>query len=242
MARLSRYFVPDQPQHLIQRGNNREPIFAQDNDYQFYKECLLDATRQHGLVVHAYVLMTNHVHLLATPANEHGIPKTLQSVGRRYVRYFNYRYRRTGTLWEGRYKATLIDTESYLLKCMRYIELNPVRAGMVEHPSEYQWSSYRKNALGQEDVLAQPHFIYQELGRTESDRETAYAQLFDSLLSEGDISMIRDSTNKGWALGNARFREKIEMLSGRRASPRPRGKSKKPDKLFANKTGLLNGV
>ncbi|MBW2545145.1 MAG: transposase, partial [Deltaproteobacteria bacterium] len=234
MARLSRYFVPGQPQHLIQRGNNREPIFAQDADYQFYVECLLDATRRHDMVIHAYVLMTNHVHLLATPGNEQSIPKTLQSVGRRYVQYFNHRCKRTGTLWEGRYKATLIDSENYLLKCMRYIELNPVRAGMVGRPSEYQWSSYRRNALGQEDVLVQPHFIYQELGRTESDRENDYAQLFDSLLSEGDICMIREATNKSWVLGNDRFREKIEMLSGRRASPRPRGKSKKPDKLFAN--------
>ncbi|MCA1806592.1 MAG: transposase, partial [Actinobacteria bacterium] len=132
MARLPRYFVPGQPLHIIQRGNNREPIFASDDDYRFYLDCLIDAADQHGLAVHAYVLMTNHVHLLATPDTDTSVGKTLQSVGRRYVQYFNHTNQRTGTLWEGRYKATLIDSEAYLLTCMRYIELNPARAGMVD--------------------------------------------------------------------------------------------------------------
>jgi putative transposase len=143
MARLPRYTLPGQPQHVILRGNNRSIIFAADEDYRFFLDCLGDAATRHGCVIHAYVLMTNHVHLLITPEHEGSIGKALQSVGRRYVQYFNYTYQRTGTLWEGRYKATLIDSESYLLTCYRYIELNPVRADMVPHPRDYLWSSYR---------------------------------------------------------------------------------------------------
>ncbi|MEZ0122918.1 MAG: transposase [Candidatus Reddybacter sp.] len=153
MARLTRYFIEGQPQHIIQRGNNREPIFAVERDYFFYLECLQEAAERQGLVIHSYVLMTNHVHLLVTPQTSQSIGKTLQSVGRRYVQYFNHSYRRTGTLWEGRYKATLIDSECYLLTCMRYIELNPLRANMVVHPNEYPWSSYRVNAEGEESLL-----------------------------------------------------------------------------------------
>ena len=127
MARLPRYFIKNQPQHLIQRGNNRGVIFGTDEDYEFYLECLREASEANGLKIHAYVLMTNHVHLLASPTEETSISKTFQSVGRRYVQYYNYHYNRTGTLWEGRYKATLIDSSGYLLTCMRYIEMNPVR-------------------------------------------------------------------------------------------------------------------
>lgn len=148
MARLPRYFLPGQPQHVIQRGNNRNIIFAGENDYRFYLECLADASGKHSCDIHAYVLMTNHVHLLLTPHHKDSIAKTLQSVGRRYVQYFNHVYQRTGTLWEGRYKATLIDSEAYLLTCYRYIELNPVRAGLVSHPREYPWSSYRLHGEG----------------------------------------------------------------------------------------------
>lgn len=141
MARLPRYTLPGQPQHVILRGNNRTDIFAAEDDYHFFKECLHTAAQQHGCDIHAYVLMTNHVHLLLTPQQENSISKTMQSVGRRYVQYFNFRQNRSGTLWEGRYKATLIDSERYLLTCYRYIEMNPVRAGMVSQPGEYPWSS-----------------------------------------------------------------------------------------------------
>ena len=153
MARLPRYFVKGQPQHIIQRGNNRELIFVDDDDYRFYLECLQSAIKINKLSVHAYVLMTNHVHILASPEVETSISKTLQSVGRRYVQYFNYTYKRTGTLWEGRYKATVIDSDQYLLTCMRYIELNPVRADMVKQPNEYPWSSYAANAEGKNNKL-----------------------------------------------------------------------------------------
>jgi len=153
MARLPRFIIPDQPQHVIVRGNNRDPIFFDDVDYQFYLEKLKQACEKHECDLHAYVLMTNHVHLLITPHTQHGLGKVMQMVGRYYVQYFNHSYQRTGTLWEGRYKATLIDSERYLLTCYRYIELNPVRAGMVEHAADYPWSSYRFNASGQENTL-----------------------------------------------------------------------------------------
>jgi putative transposase len=158
MARLPRFVIPGQPQHVIQRGNDRQAIFRVEQDYSFYLEKLQEAAEKHQCDIHAYVLMTNHVHLLITPHTETGIGKTLQSIGRYYVQYFNHCYKRTGTLWEGRYKATLIDSEGYLLTCMRYIELNPVRANnMVNHPSDYPWSSYRSNALGQEDAFVTPN-------------------------------------------------------------------------------------
>jgi putative transposase len=227
MARLPRYFVKDQPQHIIQRGNNRVPIFDANADYTFYLECLQVAAEYQGLAIHSYVLMTNHVHLLVTPETEHGIGKTLQSLGRRYVQYFNYTYDRTGTLWEGRYKATLIDSERYLLTCMRYIELNPVRAGMVKHPADYEWSSYAANARGVDNALITPHPIYRQLGHSHVARQDAYRQLFHAAIGGNELKAIRQATNTGWVLGNDRFREKIEQLSGRRSSPKPRGRPRK---------------
>ena len=231
MARLPRYFVPDQPQHVIQRGNNREPIFAADADYRFYLECPREAARKWELAIHAYVLMTNHVHVLATPSTEMSLPKTLQSVGRRYVQYFNHYYGRTGTLWEGRYRATIIDSERYLMTCSRYIELNPVRAGMVRRPGAYTWSSYRCNALGRRDALLREHPAYRRLGATPAARQQAYRALFGIGIATAELASIRDATNKGWALGNDRFRERIESLTQRRAMPRPRGRRAEADQL-----------
>ncbi len=229
MARLPRYFVPNQPLHIIQRGNNREPIFAGEDDYRYYLDCLDAAAQREGLAIHAYIFMTNHVHLLATPRTGTSLSRTLQSVGRRYVQYFNYTYDRTGTLWEGRYKATPIDSEQYLLTCMRYIELNPVRAGMVDHPGEYPWSSYPANAQGKEDTLITPHSLYRRLGRTDNERQAAYRQLFRAQLSKSDIEAIREATNKAWALGNDRFKAKIETLTGRRTAPLPRGRPRQEE-------------
>lgn len=227
MARLPRFYLPNQPLHVIQRGNNREPIFAADADYHFYLRCLQDAADTHSLTVHAYVLMTNHVHLLVTPVTETSLSKTLQSIGRRYVQYFNFSYQRTGTLWEGRYKSTLIDSERYLLTCMRYIEMNPVRAEMVAHPSEYLWSSYRANAQGNADVLLAPHELYQRLGRSDEERKSAYRQLFRAQVSKSDVDAIRNATNKGWVLGDSQFGEKVSALTDRRAMPMARGRPKK---------------
>ncbi len=224
MARLPRFFAKGYPLHIIQRGN-RDPVFGSEPDYLFYLDCLERAAGEHGLSIHAYVLMTNHVHLLATPSDEQSVPKTLQSVGRRYVQYFNYTWRRIGTLWEGRYRATVIEAEGYLLSCMRYIELNPVRAqDTVEHPADYPWSSYRGNALGGKDSLLSPHEVYRRLGRSAEERQSAYRRLFRAQLSRADIEAIRQATNKAWALGSERFRARIEALSGRRASPLSRGR------------------
>ena len=225
MARLPRFFVPGQPLHIIQRGNNREPIFASDDDYRFYLECLQDAADAQGLVIHAYVLMTNHVHLLASPESETSPPKTLQSVGRRYVQYFNHTYDRTGTLWEGRYKATLIDAESYLLTCMRYIEMNPVRAAMVDDPAHYRWASYRANALGQASDLLVPHLLYLGLGGDDAARRQAYRALFLPHLELSAIDDIRLALNQSQPLGDSRFHGMIERAVGERRANGDQGRA-----------------
>lgn len=223
MARLPRFALPGQPQHVIQRGNNRTPLFAKPADYSAFRRCVTTACTEHGCQVHAYVLMTNHVHLLVTPRDASGVGKAMQSVGRRYVAYFNAVYRRTGTLWEGRYRAAPVDTEQYLLACYRYIELNPVRAGLVADPVDYPWSSYRANAFGQFDALVKPHERYCSLGADPVSRRAAYRALFEHGLDDALLHEIREATNKRWGLGSARFREGIAALLARRAQPLPRG-------------------
>jgi len=215
MPRLPRFFVPGVPLHLIQRGNNRDPIFGSPDDLAFYRQCLAHSARRHGVVIHAYVLMTNHVHVLATPALPASLPKMVQAIGRIYVHYFNSRYRRTGTLWEGRYKAAIVDGECYLLTCMRYIELNPVRARMVARPGEYPWSSFGANACGAADELISAHATYTGLGYSERERQAAYRELFRSSISDADMCLIRDATQHAWALGGAAFRTKVAALSRR---------------------------
>ncbi|MGB9428689.1 MAG: transposase, partial [Gammaproteobacteria bacterium] len=181
-------------------------------------------------VVHAYVLMTNHVHLLVTPHRKEAVPRFMQHIGRRYVQYFNFRYRRSGTLWEGRYKASLVDTEAYVLKCYRYIEMNPVRAGMVTGPSDYRWSSHRHNALGAADKVIVPHELYSALGTDVLSRCAAYRDFFCEELDIETLRTIRESLNQEVVLGNDRFREHIEQVLARRAKPRRRERpSKKKD-------------
>jgi putative transposase len=235
MARLPRFTIPGQPQHVIVRGNNRREIFCADADYRFYLEKLQAACEKHGCDIHAYVLMTNHVHLLLTPQEEHAMGKAMQMLGRYYVQYYNYCYQRTGTLWEGRYKATLIDSESYLLTCMRYIELNPVRAGTVGHPSEYPWSSYRCNAQGQPDALVTPHAQYLRLGKSDEERQAAYRQLFKHHIAERGLDEIRQATNKAWVLGSERFKQRIQQQLGRRVEPAARGGDRKSEKFKINR-------
>jgi len=230
MARLPRYVIPGQPQHVIQRGNNRQTIFAAEADYQFFRDALVEASLKHGLTIHAYVWMTNHIHLLATPEFDDSISKVFQSVGRKYVQYFNYTYKRSGTLWEGRYRATVVDSEQYLLTLMRYTELNPVRANMVAHPRDYPWSSYGFNALGEAGPNADwltPHREYLRLGRSAAERQSAYRQLFRVALSNDALQAIRDCTHKGWALGGERFREEIERLTQRRTASKGVGRPRK---------------
>tara|TARA_R110000822_G_scaffold77456_1_gene186038 strand:- start:3693 stop:4223 length:531 start_codon:yes stop_codon:yes gene_type:complete len=174
MARLPRLYLPGCAQNVIQRGNNREACFYSEADYKAYLSFLIDAASKYQVVIHAFVLMTNHVHLLLTPSDEHGVSRLMQAQGRKYVQYFNFIYHRTGTLWEGRYKSTVVDSDTYLLAVYRYIELNPVRAGMVSHASEYPWSSYQSNAIGKPIQLLTPHTLYLRLGETDTERQSAY--------------------------------------------------------------------
>jgi REP-associated tyrosine transposase len=200
MARLPRFVLPGHPQHVIVRGNDRQAIFCREEDYHFYLNKLKDAVCKHGCELHAFVLMTNHVHLLVTPYQENAIGKVIQMLGRYYVQYFNSTYRRTGTLWEGRYKAALVDSDTYALTCYRYIELNPVRAGIVSHPAEYPWSSYRYNALGSADgmiaAMIKPHSLYKGLGPSAELRQGCYQALFESLIPQATMEEIREMTNK----------------------------------------------
>jgi putative transposase len=227
MARLPRYVVPGQPQHIIQRGNNRQVIFAADADYQFFRDALIKAAKEHGLIIHAYVWMTNHIHLLATPLSENSISKVFQSVGRKYVQYFNFTYKRSGTLWEGRYRATVVDSERYMLTVMRYIELNPVRAGMSRHPAEYPWSSYTFNALGMRSSNTdwlQPHQEYLNIASNATERQVAYQALFNTEIAKDDLINIRESTHKGWALGSDEFKAAIALLSNRQVTSKGVGR------------------
>ncbi len=218
MARLPRLVIAGQPLHLIQRGNNRSATFFADEDYQLYRDTLCQASQRFGCAIHAYVLMTNHVHLLITPEDESGPARMMQAVGRRYVRYINEGYRRTGTLWEGRYKSALIDSERYLLVCSRYIELNPVRAAMVETPAQYCWSSYQRNAMGVPDPLITPHPLYGSLGSQPADQQAAYRALFETHLEPQTLDSIRGTTNDGGILGEDRFRQEIEVALQRRVT------------------------
>lgn len=232
MACLPRYTIPGQPQHIIQRGNNRQAIFVVKADYQFFRNALVEAARKHGLSIHAYVWMTNHIHLLASPEFDDSISKVFQSVGRRYVQYFNYTYQRSGTLWEGRYRATIVDSEQYLLTLMRYIELNPVRAGIVAYPEDYPWSSYCYNARGEQGLNADwltPHEEYLRLGRDEADRQSAYRQLFRSAISIDNLTEIREMHTQGLGLGGERFRKQVEAVSQRRAASKGVGRPRKSD-------------
>lgn len=224
MARLGRYFIKDQPLHVIQRGNDRQAVFYGPGDYRRYRDWLMEAANEYGCRVHAYVLMTNHVHLLVTPARAESLPRTMQSLGRRYVRYVNVAYKRTGTMWEGRYRAAPIDSNAYFLLCCRYIELNPVRARMTAHPRDYPWSSYRAHALGEKDSLVSDHALYRALGRSPDERQRAYRGLFRGKLDEEFVDALRTATNGGWALGGERFKRQIAKAIGRRVSPLPKGR------------------
>ena len=224
MARQPRYRLPGQPQHITQRGTNRSPIFGARRDYEFYGECLEQACRRHGCVVHAYAMMTNHVHLLVTPTNATGISKVMHSVGTRYAQYFNWKHDRTGAFWESRYRSVVIDSERYLLNCYRYIELNPVRAGITSHPAEYQWSSYHANALGWRDRIVTPHRLYLSLDDDDATRMLAYRALCQTPLDDSILSEIRTATCTGWALGQVPIRSDVLQRPARRAAPLPKGR------------------
>jgi putative transposase len=224
MARLPRYAIKNQPQHIIQQGRNGQQIFFEEQDYRYYHDCLDAAAFNYQLKIHAYVLMPSHVHILATPNQIDSIPRTIQSIGRNYVQYFNECCGGSGTLWEGRYRATVIDSKNYLLLCSRYIESNPVRGGLVKKPGDYRWSSYAHNALGEPEPMISAHREYLKLGNNDKQRSKAYRALFKQKLRSETVEQITEAALKGWVLGDSRFARKIEKLSGRRASQLPKGR------------------
>jgi putative transposase len=224
MRRRARLRLAGLPLHIIQRGNNRTACFFADEDYALYLHHLGEMAREFHCAVHAYVLMTNHVHLLLTPKEAEAVPKLIISLGRRYVQYINRRYQRTGTLRDSRYKSSLVQAETHLLACQRYIELNPVRAAMVDDPGHYRWTSYRANGLGQPDTRLSPHPLYRALGRDDKERQAAYRALFRAHLDHAAIDDIRLALNQSQPLGNARFYANVEQITGIRREARPRGR------------------
>ena len=231
MPRRARLSIPGIPWHIIQRGNNRSVCFYAEEDFQFYLHFLNEFATKFGCALHAYVLMTNHVHLLLTPQRPDSASLLMKHLGQRYVQYVNRSYKRSGTLWEGRFRSCLTQTEDYVLACYRYIELNPVRAGMVIRPQDYRWSSYHANALGKPSNLIAPHDEYTRLAHDESGRLEAYRALFKVHLDEEVVGQIRIATNGNFALGGERFQRDIETALGRRAR---RGQAGRPVNDSAN--------
>ncbi|MGE4241670.1 REP-associated tyrosine transposase [Ramlibacter sp.] len=216
MARLPRLTVPGYAHHIIQRGNNRQPIFSGTADYEALLGMLDEYAREQKVAVHSYVLMSNHFHVLATPETAEGVPQMMQALGRRYVRYFNQRQARTGTLWEGRYRSTLIQAERYLLACMVYIDLNPVRAGMVDDPADYRWSSHGFYIGKTADRVVTPHPLYWELGNTPFAREAAYRDLVNAGVGIDQQRVLTTSTLSGWALGEPDYVAELQRRTSRR--------------------------
>jgi putative transposase len=227
MPRRARMYLPDLPYHVVQRGNNRHACFFEPEDYQFYKECLKDVLPRYGVVMYAWVLMTNHIHLLMQAECENGISQVMKVTGSRFAQYMNRKYQRTGTLWEGRHKSSPVSSEKYLLACYRYIELNPVRAGMVNCPEEYKWSSYGANGWGDADPLITKHPEYLGLGRTPDLCCYHYRELFKMALSELDLHTIRRASHYCQPLGDDRFRQQIESRLGRSLGHMRRGRPKR---------------
>lgn len=218
MARLPRLTLPGYPHHIIQRGNNRQMIFVDAQDFETMLRLLAENAAKFGVAVHAYVLMDNHFHLLATPSTVEALPLMMQAVGRSYVRYFNQRHGRSGTLWEGRYRSTLIEAERYLLACMVYIDLNPVRAGRVPQPADWRWSSHAHHLGLRPDSLVTPHALYWALGNTPFAREAAYADLVQAGISADQQVQLTDAALRGWALGEPNFVGEIQKKSTRRVT------------------------
>lgn len=227
MARLPRIDLAGVPQHVVQRGNNRLPCFLDDDDRRRYLQGLRECLPRFGCDLHAYVLMSNHVHLLLTPGEVGAVSRMMHTFSRNYVGLFNARHGRTGTLWEGRYKACLVDSESYVLTCSRYVELNPVRAWMVDEPGAYPWSSYRANACGQTEPLLRPHAAYLGLGQDAPTRAYAYRQSFADALSDEALAEIRQYVQQQRALGSDRFRAAVEAKLQRFSAVRPAHRPRK---------------
>lgn len=224
MARKSRIGLPGVPQHVVQRGNNKQACFFNEADYFYFLDTLYQCLEDNGCLLHAYILMSNHVHLLVTPETTAGISMLMRDIGRKYVRYFNDTYGRTGTLWEGRFKSSLVDSERYCLSCYRYIELNPVAAKMVLVPEDYPWSSYHTNALGEDSDLVTPHATWLSLGKNDDCRQMAYRELFKVRLSTEDIEALRFGVSKQLPVGSVEFKAKIESAISVRLGTGKRGR------------------
>jgi putative transposase len=230
MPRKPRFFLPNVPVHMIIRGNNRQSVFAETEDYLSYRHWMKEAANSCNCQIYAYVLMTNHIHILLSANKPSNISKFSQSIGRKYVPYFNHKYGKSGTLWEGRFKATSIDSEDYLLACYRYIEMNPVRAGMVSDSKDYLWSSHLANAYGEQDELLTPHFLYLRLGDTKKLRQMCYRDLFREEIPSTLLSEIRHSTQTGTPLGKKKFKDEIEALLQVKIGYSRQGRPKKTKK------------
>ncbi|HEY0846761.1 MAG TPA: transposase [Noviherbaspirillum sp.] len=224
MARLPRLVVPHHLHHVVQIGADRQAIFRESEDYAAFQRWLREASRQFKVAIHAYVLMPDHIHLLVTPADDVGLGRMMQWIGRHYVPYFNAKYARAGTLWQGRYKATVIEPEPYFLLCSRYIELNPVRAGLAVSPADYPWSSYGHHVGTKPDPVIVDHPVFWGLGNTPFDREASYRALVDQDLGRQDIQALTEATLKGWPLGSDTFKAGLAKLANRRVSPAKRGR------------------
>jgi putative transposase len=227
MPRRTRIHLPNMPLHIVQRGHNRDACFFEEADYHTYRHWLGVALKETDCRLHAYVLMTNHVHLLLTPKSGESVSRCIMALGRRYVQYVNKTYGRTGTLWDSRYKSSLIQADAYLLACYRYIEMNPVRAGMVDEPAHYRWSSYRSNALGQDDELVTSHDLYNALGPDETARQKHYRALFKTQLDKEPLADIRMAIQQSQPLGDSRFSATIERMTGQKRALKPRGRPRK---------------
>lgn len=230
MARLPRLTLPGHLHHVIQRGNNRQPIFQDGEDFQTMLALLTDNALQHAVAVHAYVLMDNHFHLLVTPTSADALPQMMQAVGRRYVQYFNRRHARTGTLWEGRYRSTVLQADKYLLPCMVYLDLNPVRAGLVVNAADYPWSSHAHWRGVRNDRLLTPHALYWALGNTPFAREAAYAALVQTGIGSQEQAALTASALSGWALGDTDFIEGLQKKTPRRVVAGQAGRPKSAKK------------
>ncbi len=228
MPRKPRLQAAGLPVHIIQRGNNRQACFFAEEDYRFFLDHLAKLTKRFRCSLHAYVLMTNHFHLLLSSDLVNGPSLVMKFLGQRYVQYVNRVYKRSGTLWEGRFRSSLVQTQHYVLGCYRYIEMNPVRANMVKHPIDYRWSSYATNAEGKKVEWLTPHGEYLALAAEESNRLAAYRGLFATDLDPELMREIRTSTHGGYAIGDSRFREQIERTLNRRATPRGSGRPGEP--------------
>ena len=226
MPRRARMYLPGYPYHIVQRGNNREACFIEPENYQYYLELWKDNARRYGVAVHAYCLMTNHIHFLVTPENEDSVSRAISVIGSRYAWYFNKTYKRSGTVWEGRHKSSLVQSNRYFLTCCRYIEMNPVVAGMVRKPEEYRWSSYRVNAWGAQSELTQ-HDEYLGLGFSPEERCHAYRELFRFEIPDEDIHLIERASHFCHPVGGDRFRKQIEQRYGINLGQAGRGRPNK---------------